>query len=141
MLLLACESADPRNPEAAAEPASDTSVPAFSDRVAVFMEAAPAVLDSMLSAYDDVDRGIVGDDLMYYRSSAYDFFDREGIRVVRLEGRPLLRFEIDGAMKEFDFAAVRSADVIVLYDPGKAPQAIAPIDLHVAQGYFGLSAS
>lgn len=75
---------------------------------------------------------------MYYHSAAYDFFNRERIRVVRLDGRPPLRFEIGGAMRAFDFSAVRSADVIVLYDPGNAPQAIAPVDLHLAQAYFGL---
>lgn len=158
LLLVACGPADRPDPDDSPEIATDAGaaesnsvadpgsadtvvrlVPAFSDRVAVFMEAPPEVLDSILFRYEEGDREIVADDAMYYRSSAYDFFDREGIRVVSLEGRTPLRFQIDGAMEEFDFAAVRLADVIVLYDPGKAPRAIAPAELHLAQEYFGLS--
>jgi hypothetical protein len=158
LLLVACGPADTPDPNDSQENATDAgaaestsvadlspgdavapSVPAFSDRVAVFMEASPEVLDSILSRHVEGDREIVADDAMYYRSSAYDFFDREGIRVVSLEGRTPLRFQIDGALEEFDFAAVRLADVIVLYDPGKAPRAIAPAELHLAQEYFELS--
>jgi hypothetical protein len=40
--------------------------------------------------------------------------------------------------RHYDFSGEPTLDLLVLYDPGREPAAIAPADLHLAQEYFHL---
>lgn len=111
---------------------------AFTTRVVVLMEAMSAQLDSLKARTPEDDYYVIADDLMYYRASAVEYFEGAGIPVVRLEGRHPVRFEIDGAMRTYDYADEPTFDLLVLYDPGREPLPVATADLHLAQSYFDL---
>ncbi|MHB1169674.1 MAG: hypothetical protein ACYC28_10395 [Longimicrobiales bacterium] len=124
-----------------AESVSTTSAdpaPVLRRRVAIFMEATPAALDSVRATYSEEDFAVVADDMMYYRATAYDYLEQHGVDVVRAEGRIPAQFEVRGEARAFDFSNEPYLDLIVLYEPGKQPLAIAPVDIDRAADYFGL---
>ena len=110
----------------------------FATRVVVLMEATSAQLDSLQARTLEDDYYVIADDLMYYRASAVEYFENAGIPVIRLEGRHPVRFEIDGALRTYDYADEPTFDLLVLYDPGSEPLPVATADLHLAQSYFDL---
>lgn len=79
--------------------------------------------------------------MMYYRATAYDYLEQHGVDVVRTEGRVQAQFEVEGEARTFDFSSEPYLDLIVLYEPGKLPLAIAPVDIDHAADYFGLVSS
>lgn len=113
---------------------------AYADRVAIYMEATTAELDSARARLPEADFYVMADDLMFYRSSAYDYLERSGVRVVRLTGRRPLSFEVNGATRTYGFEGFEPLDAIVLFEPGREPRVIAPVDLHVVDEYFALPA-
>jgi len=124
-----------------AEPVSTASsdpAPVHRQRVAIFMEATPAALDSLRATYSEEDFAVVADDMMYYRATAYDYLEQHGVDVVRTEGRNPAQFEVEGEARTFDVSSEPYLDLIVLYEPGKQPLVIAPVDIDRAADYFGL---
>ncbi|HEU5207983.1 MAG TPA: hypothetical protein VFU06_01125 [Longimicrobiales bacterium] len=113
----------------------------YSRRVVIFMEATFAALDSLRATYSEDDFAVVADDMMYYRATAYDYLEQHGVEVVRTEGRVQPLFEVEGEPRTFDFSDEPYMDLVVLYEPGKLPLAIAPVDIDRAADYFGLSLS
>ena len=120
-----------------ATPANDTTT--FDERVAVFLRADSAALAAARAAHGEEDYYAVADDMMWYRAEAWDWLERNGVPVVDLEGRPALSFVVNGVPTPFDFSAQTTLDVVVLYEPGQAPIALAPVDVSMrAPEYFGL---
>ena len=146
LLTLACTPASDREVSTGEEPptrdqASQLAVDeaGFSSRVAVFLLADSATLEAMRTDRTEEDFQVVADDLMWYRSEAWSWLEERGVRIVALEGRPPLRFRGDAGMRAWDFSAEPTADVVVLYEPGREPRAVAPIDVAAAApAYFGL---
>lgn len=126
---------------AQAAPAAARDSLLFDSRVAVFLEASSAALDSLRAELPEDDYYVVADDMLYYRSTAYEYLERLGLPVRRLQGRPPLRFVIDGAPQPHDLSTATTLDVIVLYEPGKQPQMIAPVEVEAVNEYFGLPVS
>jgi hypothetical protein len=127
--------------EAGSSTVPPDGAPVFARRIAVFMEATSASLDSLRAKYSEEDYAVVADDMMYYRAMAYDYLEQHGVDVVRVVGRIQVQFEVDGEARSFDFSREESADLLVLYEPGKVPVAIAPVDIDRAAEYFGLSSA
>lgn len=112
---------------------------AFDERVAVFLLADSVLLDSVRAGHSEDDMAVIGDDMMWYRAEAGDWLEQHGVRTVYLSGRPTLSFVVDGEPSSFDFSAEPTLDVVVLYEPGSPPVAVAPIDVSArAAEYFGL---
>lgn len=141
--LLACEG----KPKPAAVAPTD-SAPALgpspaksdfiSDRIAIFMEATAAQIDSVRAQYSEEDFAIVADDMMWYRASAYEYLEKLGIPVRRVEGRRVFEYMVNGEPKRFDFPEATYLDVIVLYEPNREPRAIAPVDLYFINDYYNI---
>lgn len=113
---------------------------AYASRVAIYMEATSADLDSARARLPEDDFYVMADDLMFYRSSAYEYLERRGVRVVRLAGRRPLSFLVNGVSRTYGFADFEPLDAIVLFEPGREPRVIAPVDLHLVDEYFALPA-
>lgn len=129
-LLAACGGRD-------TQPAAEA--PTFDERVAVFLLADSVMLDSLRAGYSEDDAAVIGDDMMWYRAEAGDWLEQNGVRTVYLSGRPTLGFVVDGKPASFDFSAEPTLDVVVLYEPGSPPVAVAPVDVSArAPEYFGL---
>ena len=110
----------------------------FDDRVAVFLLADAATLDSLHRARGDDEFYVIADDMNWYRAEARDWLDRNGIDVIHLDGRPDIAFLVDGVAVPFEPGAEAALDLVVLYEPGRAPLALAPIDVSTrAAEYFG----
>ena len=139
--LLACAAA---YAAACAGPASEATREreVFDERVAVFLLADSAALDAARARHGEEDFYVVADDMNWYRSEAADWLEQNGIRTVFLEGRPELSFLVDGEPTAFTFDTESTLDVVVLYRPGRAPIALAPVDVGLsAAAYFGISDS
>jgi hypothetical protein len=115
--------------------ASDTAT--FARRVVVFMEASPEEIDKARSGVSAADFAVIADDLMFYRAAAYEYLEKKRLHVVRLVGRRPLTFVVDGRTRQYNFLDFPTLDVIVLFDPVGEPRPIAPVDVHVADEYFG----
>lgn len=111
----------------------------ITQRTAVFMEAAQPALDSMRKKYSEDDYFVMADDMMYYRATAYEYLESRGVHVVRTVGRAPLNFVVDGLPRSFDFSSEPTLDLVVMYEPGKTPVAIAPVEIERATDYFGLT--
>jgi len=109
-------------------------------RVAILMEATPEDWDSLRAERSEEDFHVIADDAMYYRAAAREYLEERGVRVVGVTGRRALRFVVEGRPEAFDFSDETTLDVLVLYEPGSRPRAVAPIEVHVADEYFGLEA-
>lgn len=114
---------------------------AFSERVVVFMEATAEEIEQVGSGVPEDDFYVIADDLMYYRASAHEYFEAKQLKVVRLEGRRPLTFTVDGAPRRYDYSDFESLDLVVLFDPGREPLALAPAAIHLVDGYFGAPSS
>lgn len=119
----------------AADPQS--GIPSFGERTVVMLLADSSRMAALRADYDDEDFAVVADDMMWYRSEAWTWFEQRGIPVVSIEGRPPLSFLVDHEYRQFDFLEHETLDVVVLYDRNRAPLAVAPIDAPTsAQSYF-----
>lgn len=75
---------------------------------------------------------------MFYRAAAVDYLEEAGVPVVRRARDTVLTFIVEGQARAYDFTGERGLDLIVLYEPGKPPKAVAPAVVHEADEYFGL---
>jgi hypothetical protein len=78
----------------------------------------------------------MADDLMFYRAGAYEYLQQRGLPIRTLNGRRLLQFMVQGTMRRLDVSDVPFLDVIVLYETGRQPKVIAPVDIGEAAEYF-----
>ena len=121
-------------------PTSDSAVVAdtttFTDRVVVYMEATPEQIEKARGSMSAEDFAVMADDLMFYRSSAHDWLQAQRLPVRIFSGRRPLEFIVQGTVRRLDFADVPFLDVIVLYDAGREPRVIAPVDIGEASEYF-----
>lgn len=141
-LLLACE----QKPKPPAVAPTD-SVPALgpspatsnfiSDRIAIYMEATHAQLDSVRAQYSAEDYAVVADDMMWYRAAAYEYLEKLGIPVRRVAGRQVFEYMVNNEPQRYAPDA-RTLDVIVLYDANREPRSIAPVDLYSINDYYNI---
>ena len=108
-------------------PASDGATP-FRERAVVFLEASPEDIEAVRAGTPPQDFLVIADDLMFYRASAYEFFESRGFPVTRVEGRRPLEFEVGGQARTYAFDSLPTLDLIVLYEPGREPLPLAPVD-------------
>jgi len=120
-----------------AEQAAPDSSQRFGARVAVFLEASPREIERVRSETTEDDFAVMADDLMFYRATAQEYLETRGVAVVRFVGRRTLTFMVAGRPRQYDFSRESTLDVVVLYEPGRQPKAIAPADIHEAAEYFG----
>ena len=105
-------------------------------RVAIFLLADSARIEEMRARHGE-DMPTVFDDMMWYRAEAWDWLEARRVPVRSVSGRPPLLFLVGDSAREFEFADVTTADVVVLYEPGREPVAVAPIDVaERAAAYF-----
>jgi len=127
------EAARPAN----AAPASTDTLPPFSQRIVLFIEASAAELDAIRASRGEEDYHTMADDLMWYRATAREFLENNGLPVRALEGRQPLRFVVNGGVTSFDYSHIPTLDVVILYDTNREPVAAAPIDIEEAtRAYF-----
>jgi len=118
-------------------PGSEASGPEpYREPVVVFMEASLEEIETAREGRSEEDFAIIADDLMWYRATAHEFLEARGLPVDTLEGRRRLAFVVGGETRGYDFADAPTLDVIVLYEPGKEPLAIASVDVERAVEYF-----
>ena len=103
------------------------------------MEAASEDIERTRAGVSEETFAVIADDQMFYRSAAYEYLERKQLPVVRWTGRIAVTFMADGRARQYDFSDWPTLDVIVLFDPGREPQAIAPADLHLVDAYFAMS--
>ena len=114
---------------------SDTA--AFTERTVVFLLADSAQIEAVRAELSEDDFYVVADDMMWYRAEAWDWFEERGFTVLSIEGRPPLRFRVGGEDRSYDFSDEDLLDLVVIYEPGREPLAIAPIDVATAAAdYF-----
>ena len=107
-----------------------------STRTAVFLLADSASLEALGSRHPADDFAVIADDMMWYRAEAWTWLEERGVPVITREGRPTLRFRVEGAAREFRFAGDSLLDVVVLYDADREPLAVAPIDVPTAAASY-----
>jgi hypothetical protein len=126
----------------ARDTAADAGPRVFDERIAIFMQATPRAIERAAVDMPAEDYGAMADDLMFYRATATEILERLPVPLVRLDGRRTLHFRVGGEGRPYGFAAESALDLIVLYDPGRDPLALAPIDVaadpSVVGRYFGL---
>ena len=116
----------------------DTGSPSFREPTVVLMWAEWPRIEALSGEHDEEDFATVADDLMWYRAEARRWFEERGIPVVEMEGRRPLSFVVDGEDRVYDFSALETLDVVVLYDRDREPVAVAPIDAPAAsESYYG----
>ena len=136
---LACDAASEAAPDArattdiaqATAPADASAAPsdtAFTNRVMVFLLTDSTELAMLRQEYG-ADYEVIADDMMWYRAEAFDWAERNDVPIVVLDGRPPLRFRVEGAPRSFDFTGEEGGDVVVLYDTDREPVPVAPIDV------------
>ncbi len=108
----------------------------FVERIVVFMEATPEQIERSRGDLSAEDFAVVADDLMFYRSAAYDYLRERNLPIKSLSGRRPLEFIVNGTMRRIDYADVPFLDVIVLYETGQEPRVIAPVDIGEVAEYF-----
>lgn len=111
----------------------------FDSRVVVFLEASRSALDSLRAEVPEDDYYTIADDMLYYRSTAYEYLEQHDLPVRRLTGRPQLRFVIDGSPQPYDLSGATTLDVIVMFEPGRQPESVAPVEVETVTTYFGLT--
>ena len=110
----------------------------FTERVVVLLTASEAALDTVRAERSAEDFFVVADDMMFYRSGVYDLVEELGLPFRSFTGRVPLTFRVGGVMRRYDFADVTWLDVVVLYEPGREPAVMAPIEFPMVVGdYFG----
>jgi len=125
------------NAAAVVDLAQPEELPPFGERIALFIEASAEDLDAARSTRSEEDYYTMADDLMWYRASAREFLENNGLQVRTLEGRQPLRFVVNGEARPFDYSHIPTLDVVILYDTNREPVAVAPIDIDEAvRSYF-----
>jgi hypothetical protein len=132
LLVAACAA----EPDGAAEDAAPAAT-AIDRRTVVLLTASAAALDSLRDRIGEEAFYVVADDMMWYRAQAWEYFEVRGIPVRTIEGRPVLEFVVDDAPRRFTFFEHPTLDLLVLYDPGREPLVVAPIDVDTARWFFG----
>ncbi|NIP82847.1 MAG: hypothetical protein GWM90_27940 [Gemmatimonadetes bacterium] len=114
----------------------------FDERVAIFMHATRPQIDSAAAEKPGEDFAAMADEMMFYRATATEILERQPVPLMRLDGRRPLHFRVGGEARAFAFGSEPSLDLVVLYEPGKEPRALTPVDLaadpSIAARYFGL---
>jgi hypothetical protein len=112
----------------------------ISERTIIFMYAAPGAIERAREGLDADAIESMGDHLGWYRAMAFEFFEGRGLPVRSVDGRPPLEFVVAGEARRFTFEDEPGLDLVVLYVPGRAPLAIAPIEvgLPAMMTYLGL---
>lgn len=133
------EAAAPVDTVPAVEP--DTAASGFRDRVVVYMEATRRDVENA-RAGEEVDQlATAYDDLMIYRASATAILERHPVAVARVVGRRPLRFLVDGELRSYAFEKEGPLDLVILYEPGREPRALSPVDVAADPGvvaeFFG----
>lgn len=109
----------------------------FSERVVVFLEGTAEDIKAVRGEHDEEDFHVTADDAMYYRASAHEYLEQHRLPVKTIQGRRPLYFLVGGMVRRIDLSAASTLDVIVLYDKDREPCIVAPINVYVAEGYFG----
>lgn len=113
------------------------TVATFAERIVLYVEATPDELAAARTQMGEEDFSVMADDLMWYRATAYEFLEKNGLPVRTVTGKRPLTFVLNGEKKEFDFAGHTTLDVVILYETNREPQGVAPIDLQeAARAYF-----
>ena len=107
----------------------------YRDRVAIFLLADSATLER-IRAETGTGYETVADDMMWYRAEAWSWLEERAVPIVTIEGRDSLRFHVAGTAQAYGFDDAQTADVVVLYEPGCAPLALAPIDVATEAGTY-----
>ncbi len=102
----------------------------------MFLEASAEEIDRARANLTNEDFEVMADDLMFYRSSAYEYLQQRNLPIKSFTGRRPLEFVVQGAVRRYDLAEIPWLDVIVLYDPNREPRVIAPAELEAVLEYF-----
>ncbi|HUG40140.1 MAG TPA: hypothetical protein VMM12_06635 [Longimicrobiales bacterium] len=109
------------------ENAPPDTVRVFDEAVIVFMTASDSAMDAARAGREEDDFYTMADDLMWYRATAQEFLEQQGVPVISLLGRRPLHFLVEGEPRRYEFTDLQTLDVVVLYQPGKEPMALPPI--------------
>lgn len=128
-----------------ADTALEAGPTVYEERIVVFMQATLREIETAAVDMPAEDYAAMADDLMIYRATASEILERTPVPMVRLDGRRPLHFLVEGEARAYTFGSEPTLDLIVLYDPGRDPRALAPVDLaadpSVVSRYFGLESA
>jgi hypothetical protein len=105
-------------------------------RIVIYIEATPVELEEVRAGVSE-DFSVIADDLMYYRSMAWEYLEGLPYDRVRIAGRRPISFLVSGVPRMFDFAEIELLDVVIAYEPGQQPRVIAPNAVESVLEYFG----
>jgi len=156
LLLCACAQDQPAPARTNSATASDTSKPAaapaaapatqtdsaaiaagtastITHPVVIYLEASAAEIEAERTRVPEDDFAVMADDLMFYRSSALEYLQKQKIPFVHLVGRRPLEFRVGGAARKFDFKDVTLLDFIIVYEPDREPRFVAPNEVETVR--------
>lgn len=102
----------------------------------IYVEATNAEIDAAREGVPEEDFAVIGDDLMFYRSSALENLTAWHIPFTQLAGRRPIEFTIDGVPQTVDFSDTALLDFIVVYRPNQRPRVFAPNDIDQVRSYW-----
>jgi len=115
------------------------TVATFAERIVIYVAATPDELAAVKAQMSEEDYFTMADDLMWYRATAHEFLEENGLPVRTVTGKRPLTFVVNGEKKEFDFSGHTTLDVVILYETNREPQGVAPVDLQdAAASYYRL---
>jgi hypothetical protein len=95
----------------------------------LYIQASSSEIEQMQARTPPGDFFTIADDMMFYRSEAFSVIERASVPKVTRVGRLRVQFVGDGEERTLDLSEIPWMDVIVLFDPGREPLILAPIDL------------
>ena len=97
--------------------------------IVLYIEATTAELEAARKDTPGDDFAVIADDLMFYRSSAIEYLERERIRFQRVEGRRPLQFLVNGSPTTETFSGIELFDFVVVYDGHNRPRVVPPNEI------------
>lgn len=146
LIALAIGCAEPAQEEGTVVPVDSTPVArdttsqnVIATRSVIFVEASRAQLDSLRAKYNEEEYAVIADDAMWYRATAYEYLEKLKLPVTTVKGRRPFVFEVNGQPRTYDLRESDWLDVIIVYEPGREPRLIAPVDIQAVAEYFGVA--
>jgi hypothetical protein len=109
----------------------------INQRVVLYVMPTEAEWANAKAESSDSDFEVIGDDLMFYRSTAIEYLEKAGYPLVHIQGRRAIQFIVNNVPRGYDFADVTTLDFIVAYEPGREPRTFAPNEVEMVAAYFG----
>ena len=119
-----------------AQPGEDLLHRTIDQRIVIYVEASSAELEAERDSVPPDDFAVIADDLMFYRSSAIEYMEKEKIPFLRITGRRPLEFQVNRTPRRLGFADVKLLDFIIVYVTDHEPRIIAPNEVETIREHL-----